>query len=577
MAFNVSYIYQILDKYSGPLQRISRATDRFNRLAKRAQKSVARIGDKLGAASSKLSSFSTALGAAGAAGALTKIFSTSLRFEKSMNTVQSVTQATEEQMGKLSAQAKKLGETTQFSASESASAMSYLGMAGLKVNDIMGVMPGMLNLAAAGQMALGDAADISTNILAAFGMEVSEIGRVSDVLAYSAAKSNTTVYEMAEVMKNVAATANLAGVSLEETTSMAMILANAGIKGGNAGTQLMNALKAIAAMAPKTAKGLAKFGIDPRKVSDSQGRIRDLTGLIDKLGKRGATMGDLFSIFDIRGAKAVAVLGESGGKSIREFTKKLQESEGTAKTMAGILMKGFPGALKEFMSVVESVVLVLAEALLPSLIDLLHKFKAFLNNLKENHPTLLKFIAWGLVATLVITSVIVVLGIILGALGSVITAFSSLGFLIPIVSGAFSILAGAIAIIGWPVAAIIAVVGALGALIFWLRKAENRTKALNWLVDVWGIIKNEISIFISFLKDEVFPILAKVSPLFRIGAKIVDFTKGLADNKAKSETAAQKLSLTGEIAVAAEPGSKVSGATINSNLNTGLNMATQGI
>ncbi|PEA85604.1 phage tail tape measure protein, partial [Bacillus thuringiensis] len=81
------------------------------------------------------------------------------------------------------------GSETKFSASQAAEGMHYLGMAGFKTNDIMKAMPGMLSLAAAGQLDLGRAADITSNIMSGFGLKADTAGHAADVLAKAAANS----------------------------------------------------------------------------------------------------------------------------------------------------------------------------------------------------------------------------------------------------------------------------------------------------------------------------------------------------------------------------------------------------
>ena len=162
-------------------------------------------------------------------------------FEYSMNRVGALTKATGEQFTQLEDLARELGATTQYSASEAADAMSFLAMAGFKTNDILDSLPGVLQLAAAGQVELAEAADISSNILSGFGMEAEEIARVNDVLAYTLSNQNVNLEQLAYTMKYVAPVAKSRGFSLEEMSAAAGILGGAGIQGEMAGTALRNA------------------------------------------------------------------------------------------------------------------------------------------------------------------------------------------------------------------------------------------------------------------------------------------------------------------------------------------------
>src|SRR5690606_20599175 len=152
----------------------------------------------------------------GLTGAVIKI---GMDIEASMSHLLAVTGATRSEMKKLEALARELGETTKFSATDAAEAMGFLGMAGYDVNQILESMPALLDLTAAGQLDLGRAADIATNIVSGFNMTAKDTGRVSDVLAKAAASANTSVEQLGAAMSYVAPVAAGAGISLEETAA----------------------------------------------------------------------------------------------------------------------------------------------------------------------------------------------------------------------------------------------------------------------------------------------------------------------------------------------------------------------
>src|SRR5699024_6573503 len=132
--------------------------------------------------------------------------------------------------------------TTAFSATQVTEGMQFLSMSGYETNEIISAMPGLLDAAAAGQVELGAAADITSNILSGFGMEASETGMVADVQTKAFRSSNTSMECLSETMKYVARMAHAAGFSLEETAAAAGILGDAGIQGSQAGTTLRSAM-----------------------------------------------------------------------------------------------------------------------------------------------------------------------------------------------------------------------------------------------------------------------------------------------------------------------------------------------
>ena len=117
-------------------------------------------------------------------------------FEAGMSEVQALTGATGSEFEALSDQAKQLGSTTMFSATQSANAMSELASAGFTTSEIMSAMPGLLDLAASGNVDLATAAGIASSTLRGFGLEANQTSHVSDVLAEAAARTNAGITDM---------------------------------------------------------------------------------------------------------------------------------------------------------------------------------------------------------------------------------------------------------------------------------------------------------------------------------------------------------------------------------------------
>ncbi len=152
-------------------------------------------------------------------------------FEKTMATVGGVMRATAREQDELTKSARLMGETTEYSATQAAEALQFLGMAGFAANKAIAALPGTLDLATAGGLDLGRAADIATNALTAMGLEVEELGRVNDVFVGTITRSNTNMEMMAESFKYAAPLARAYGYSVEELSGLIGTLGNAGIQG----------------------------------------------------------------------------------------------------------------------------------------------------------------------------------------------------------------------------------------------------------------------------------------------------------------------------------------------------------
>jgi hypothetical protein len=145
---------------------------------KRAQAKLRAFGAGLKSMGTRLLGLGTTVAAPFALSS--KVFAS---FESQMARVQALTGATTQDFARLKAEAKRLGRTTVFSASQAAEAMSFFALAGFKVDQILRAVGPTLNLAAAGQIEIAQAADIAAKIMAGMGLEADELGDAVDVMA----------------------------------------------------------------------------------------------------------------------------------------------------------------------------------------------------------------------------------------------------------------------------------------------------------------------------------------------------------------------------------------------------------
>ena len=168
-------------------------------------------------------------------------------FKDQMAVVQAVTGAGGDSLKQLETTAREMGRTTRYSASEAGEGMEALARAGFKVDQITEALPHTLNLATAGAIGLGEAAGITANVLNGFGLEADQTQRVADVLAKTAADTDTTVAGLGQTFKYVAPVAQSLGFELEEMAAAAGIMGDAGIDAGQAGNMLKRGLLNLSA------------------------------------------------------------------------------------------------------------------------------------------------------------------------------------------------------------------------------------------------------------------------------------------------------------------------------------------
>ncbi|ERI10889.1 phage tail tape measure protein [Aneurinibacillus aneurinilyticus] len=190
-----------LSKLENELRQTSEQVRQQTSVWTRLSETVGAASEKMRAAGEKISSIGgnlTAKVTTPIIGLGTAATATVAKFDDGMSKVQAITGATAEDMGKLRQQAKDLGRDTRFSASQVADAYNYLGMAGWDANKIMTATPALLNLAAAGAMDLGRAADIVSDTMAQFNLQADQAGHAADIFAKAQASANLDVQMLGE-------------------------------------------------------------------------------------------------------------------------------------------------------------------------------------------------------------------------------------------------------------------------------------------------------------------------------------------------------------------------------------------
>src|SRR5699024_10736721 len=177
----------------------------------------------------------------------------------------------------LKEQAKELGATTWASATQAADAQGFYAMAGYTPEQIMAALPSTLDLAKAGDVDIGRAADINSNILSAFKLDASESGKVADVLVSVFTRTNTSIETLGETMKYFGTIAGSVDIPVEEAAALAGILGNVGIQGSMAGTSLKTIVTNLSAPTGRTKKILDDLKISTK---DKNGDLRAMPEML---------------------------------------------------------------------------------------------------------------------------------------------------------------------------------------------------------------------------------------------------------------------------------------------------------
>ena len=227
-------------------------------------------------------------------------------FENAMARVQAVSNATQEEFKKMQDEAKKLGSTTRYTATEAANALENLTRNGMSAAKATEVLSSVLQLAQANSIDLAQAADIMTNTLNMFNLSVGNAGRVNDVLSSTASHAATDITSLYEAMVNAAPAANVLGFSIEEVSSAIGALAQRGVKGSEAGTKLRIAFQKMA-----DPKVIAKMQAQGIEIDENTMKAEGLYKTVEKLANAKLSLGQLGKIFDAKSAMAIQMLTAS--------------------------------------------------------------------------------------------------------------------------------------------------------------------------------------------------------------------------------------------------------------------------
>ncbi|EHD05991.1 phage tail tape measure protein, TP901 family [Salmonella enterica subsp. enterica serovar Wandsworth str. A4-580] len=342
------------------IQSAIRRTEQYNQTLEHERQMLARVTkaraqyDRTQQVAGKLrGGGAVALGAATAAGyGAGRFLAPAVSFDREVARVGALTRLdkSDPQFTALREQAKKLGAETQFTSRDAASGQAFLAMAGFTPQSIQAALPGVLNMALAGGMDLGETADIGSNILSQFHLDPKEMDRVSDVLTAAFTRTNTDLSSIGEAMKYAGTGMAGLGVSVEQTTAMIGVMANVGLRGSIAGTGLQTTFSRLAAPTDKAASALKELGVS---VADSTGKMKPAEVVLADIYKAVRKYGDVdqLSFFkDIAGEEAAksfqALVQSAGSGELQKLIGELKKAQGEAATVAKKMADNLDGDLK---------------------------------------------------------------------------------------------------------------------------------------------------------------------------------------------------------------------------------------
>lgn len=459
--------------------------------------------------------------------------------------------ASSEEMKLLRYQAKELGATTSWSASESAAAQYEFAKAGFSVNQTLAATPGVLDTAIAAEMGLAEATEITAGTLRIFKLDATKAGRVGDMLAKTASSSSVGVRDLAETLKYCGTGATQFGLSLEQTLGILGQLGNLNLKGSQAGTAIQSMFSAL--MNKEKAKLLTSIDVQ----LTANGSYRNIIDIIEDIKEKTKNMAPaqqqsfISQVFGEQGGQAINRLLQVPREELQAMIGEIKNSEGFAKQMAKTLNGGLGGALRNMKSATEGVAIALGEYLEPTIIsifngitDLLAAGRGFIEWLNSG-----SYLTQGLTITVTALTagyvaykgalmatamwekgLAIASGIKNGILitGQVVTMAASVAMGIltgqtTLAAGATWLLNSGLAILGSPIAIIAGAVAALGVAFYGLWKRSETFK--NAMIAVAYAIITPFKALFEWLKKFEF-----IRKALNIGKEIFQETKEAVSN-----------------------------------------------
>jgi len=425
---------RLADQIAEANRRLDQQRQRMDGV-RRAQQQSQQMGDM------RNKSIQLAAGGAAATYGAARLLAPGIELEAKLSKVEAITRLDKNspEYKALAEQAKKLGATTSFTASDAASGQAFLAMAGFTPKAIKAAMPGMLDLALAGEMDLPQTADIASNILSGMKLDpTKDMGKVGDVLSAAFTRANLDVAMLGETMKYAAPGASALGVSLEQLAGMSGKLGDSGIQASEAGTALRAIMQRLASLPKPVSDAMKELGVQSQ---DANGNLRSMPDILKDIYDKTKNLGTaeqatfLSDISGLNASGAMTKLVEyAGSGELQTLIQDLEGSNGELSKLAKTMSDNTSGDWAGTTSAIDAFRTALFDAnrdgireFLQSITTMTQKMTEWANTNPELMATLGKTFAILAIGAVVIGSFGAILLTILGPMALLRASFATLG------------------------------------------------------------------------------------------------------------------------------------------------------
>lgn len=362
--YKLSALLELKDKFSGAAQKAGGSLEKL-------KNNAAGVADKLkgtfNGVKGALATVGVGIGATAVVGVLKSSLQSYADLEDQVRRNRAIMSASAEQEKQLMQQTRDLGRSTKFTAQEVAEAQMYQAMAGMKTNEVLEMTPKLLKMSIAAGSDFAQTSDIVTDNLSAFGMSISEVDRLMDVMVATSNNANTNVQMLGEAYKYVAASSRNFE-SFENVNILLGVLADNGIKSGQAGRNLAAIYRRLANPSKQVANALTDLNI---QLYDQQGKFKGLKTISDELKKATANLTQeernryLAVIAGGEGMKVLASIMGTTEENYNKVANGVRNAKGATDKFADEMSNTTSNKIAQFKSTLDDLKISIGEAFAP--------------------------------------------------------------------------------------------------------------------------------------------------------------------------------------------------------------------
>ena len=362
--YKLSALLELKDKFSGTAQKVGSS---LNELKNKTTGVAGKLKSSFNGVRGALATVGVGIGATAVVGVLKSSVQSYADLEDQVRRNRAIMSASAEEEKQLMQQTRDLGRSTKFTAQEVAEAQMYQAMAGMKTNEVLEMTPKLLKMSIAAGSDFAQTSDIVTDNLSAFGMSIGEVDRLMDVMVATSNNANTNVQMLGEAYKYVAASSRNFE-SFENVNILLGVLADNGIKSGQAGRNLAAIYRRLANPSKEVSNALTDLNI---QLYDQQGKFKGLKTISDELKKATANLTQEERnryLAIIAGGEGMKILDSLMGTTEENYNKVangVRNAKGATDKFADEMSNTTANKIAQFKSALDDLKISIGEAFAP--------------------------------------------------------------------------------------------------------------------------------------------------------------------------------------------------------------------